>query len=306
MAADSLTDDSDFFDFGAGSMDTVRLIEEIKQRAKKAGCFKYALKLSPDDVVSASTLARFVNQCARGLRGLGKPEPKVDTVDVEAENGVLVRMPHQLFINGKFVDAKSKETYETIDPTTERPICSVALGAEADVDKAVKAAAKAFDKPGGWREMSARDRGALLTKLAQAMEEAQEELATIESMDSGAVYTLALKTHVGMSIQSFAYFAGWCDKIEGRTIPISHSRPSSNLCLTRREPFGVVGLVVPWVSQRAPRPGIHTHCTHCTHCTPCTRTHLRRPRCPMGGPTRAGGRPPKRAEAANALKLPTR
>lgn len=51
-------------------------------------------------------------------------------------------------------------------------------------------------------------------RLADLMEEHQEELATIESIDSGAVYTLALKTHVGMSIQTFRYFAGWCDKIQ--------------------------------------------------------------------------------------------
>ena len=195
-------------------------------------------------MVAASTFALYVNQCTRSLRGLGKPEPVVSTVDIEAENGVAVRMPHQLFINGKFIDAKSKMTYQTINPTTELAICDVALGDAKDVDAAVKAAEAAFH--GGWRDMNARDRGMLLMRLSQAMEDAQDELATIESLDSGAVFTLALKTHVGMSIQSFAYFAGWCDKIEGRTVPISHSRPASNLCLTRREPFGVVGLVVPW------------------------------------------------------------
>ena len=72
-------------------------------------------------------------------------------------------------------------------------------------------------------------------KLADLMEEAQDELATIESMDSGAVFTLALKTHIGMSIQTFRYFAGWCDKIHGSTIPINHARPNSNLCFTKRE-----------------------------------------------------------------------
>ena len=98
------------------------------------------------------------------------------------------------------------------------------------------------------------------------MEEHTEELATLESLDSGAVYTLALKTHVGFSIDTFRYFAGWCDKIEvskriqgllfhlfsllhtlsllllhlmqGKTIPISHARPNKNLSFTRREPIG--------------------------------------------------------------------
>uniref|UniRef100_A0A8D3BPV1 10-formyltetrahydrofolate dehydrogenase n=1 Tax=Scophthalmus maximus TaxID=52904 RepID=A0A8D3BPV1_SCOMX len=76
--------------------------------------------------------------------------------------------------------------------------------------------------------------------------EHQEELATIESIDSGAVYTLALKTHVGMSIQTFRYFAGWCDKIQGKTIPINQARPNRNLTFTRKEPLGVCAIVIPW------------------------------------------------------------
>ncbi|KAA8579914.1 hypothetical protein FQN60_005449 [Etheostoma spectabile] len=76
--------------------------------------------------------------------------------------------------------------------------------------------------------------------------EHQEELATIESMDSGAVYTLALKTHVGMSIQTFRYFAGWCDKIHGKTIPINQARPNRNLTFTKREPLGVCAIIIPW------------------------------------------------------------
>ena len=72
------------------------------------------------------------------------------------------------------------------------------------------------------------------------MEEHQEELATLESLDSGAVYTLALKTHIGMSIQTLRYFAGWCDKIHGKTIPINHAKPNHNLTFTKREPIGWV------------------------------------------------------------------
>merc|ERR1711974_500047 len=83
-------------------------------------------------------------------------------------------------------------------------------------------------------------------RMADLMEKHKAELATIESLDSGAVYTLALKTHVGMSIDVFRYMAGWCDKIEGRTIPINNARPKRDLCMTRRYPYGVVGLVVPW------------------------------------------------------------
>ncbi|CAI9577072.1 unnamed protein product [Staurois parvus] len=90
--------------------------------------------------------------------------------------------------------------------------------------------------------MNPRDRGRLIYRLADLMEEHQEELATIESIDSGAVYTLALKTHVGMSIQTFRYFAGWCDKIQVR----NQARPNRNLTFTRREPIGVCGIIIPW------------------------------------------------------------
>lgn len=82
--------------------------------------------------------------------------------------------------------------------------------------------------------------------LADLMEQHQEELATIEALDAGATYTLALKTHVGMSIQTFRYFAGWCDKIQGSTIPINQARPNRNLTLTRKEPTGVCGIIIPW------------------------------------------------------------
>lgn len=83
-------------------------------------------------------------------------------------------------------------------------------------------------------------------RLADLLEENQEELATIEALDSGAVYTLALKTHIGMSVQTFRYFAGWCDKIQGSTIPINQARPNRNLTFTKKEPLGVCAIIIPW------------------------------------------------------------
>ncbi len=77
-------------------------------------------------------------------------------------------------------------------------------------------------------------------RLADLMEAHKEELATLESVDSGAVYTLALKTHVGFSIDTFRYFGAWCDKIHGSTIPINNARPNANLCFTKKEPLGCV------------------------------------------------------------------
>uniref|UniRef100_A0A8C1QC45 10-formyltetrahydrofolate dehydrogenase n=1 Tax=Cyprinus carpio TaxID=7962 RepID=A0A8C1QC45_CYPCA len=160
-------------------------------------------------------------------------------------NNMTIRIPHQLFINGEFVDAEGGKTYKTINPTDGQAICDVSLAQIPDVEKAVAAAKEAFEE-GEWGKMNPRDRGKLLYKLADLMEQHQEELATIESIDSGAVYTLALKTHIGMSVQTFRYFAGWCDKIQGCTIPINQARPNRNLTFTKKEPIGVCAIVIPW------------------------------------------------------------
>ena len=137
------------------------------------------------------------------------------------------------------------KTLKTINPTDETIICEVQNATREDVDRAVMAAQEAFDY-GEWSQMNARDRGKLLYRLADLMEQHKEELATLESIDSGAVYTLAIKTHVGMSIDTFRYFAGWCDKIQGETIPINNARPNRNLTFTRKEPIGVCGIITPW------------------------------------------------------------
>lgn len=231
-----IEDETDFFASGAGSMDVVRLVEELKDNI--------GVSLQNTDVFMApifKELATTVVLVARG--NLAAKEIKYDAVTLEANNMTL-RFPKQLFIDGEFVNGHDKPI-NTINPHDESVICSVESASEKDVDRAIKAAKKAFEQ-GEWGKISARERGALLFKLANLMEQHKEELATLESIDSGAVYTLALKTHVGMSIETWRYFAGWCDKIHGLTIPISHARPNRNLTFTRREPIGVCGLITPW------------------------------------------------------------
>ncbi|XP_040851260.1 cytosolic 10-formyltetrahydrofolate dehydrogenase isoform X2 [Ochotona curzoniae] len=231
-------DATDFFKSGAASVDVVRLVEEVKELCD-------GLELENEDVYMATTFGEFVQLLVRKLRGEdGEDECVIDYVETTVKK-LTVRMPHQLFIGGEFVDAEGNKTYDTINPTDESVICQVSLAQLSDVDKAVAAAKDAFEN-GLWGKISARDRGRLLYRLADLMEQHQEELATIEALDAGAVYTLALKTHVGMSIQTFRYFAGWCDKIQGSTIPINHARPNRNLTLTRKEPVGVCGIVIPW------------------------------------------------------------
>ncbi|XP_078098735.1 mitochondrial 10-formyltetrahydrofolate dehydrogenase [Sander vitreus] len=234
----AVEDTTDFFKSGAASMDVVRLVEEVKQKC--AG-----VQLQNEDVYMATTFQDFIQMFVRKLRGEDQEEELVIDYATKEVNNMTVKMPTQCFINGKFEDAENGKGYDTINPTDGSVICKVSYASVGDVDRAVAAAKEAYDN-GPWGKMNPRDRGSLLYKLADLMEEHQEELATIESMDSGAVYTLALKTHVGMSIQTFRYFAGWCDKIHGKTIPINQARPNRNLTFTKREPLGVCAIIIPW------------------------------------------------------------
>ncbi|KAM9328044.1 mitochondrial 10-formyltetrahydrofolate dehydrogenase [Pholidichthys leucotaenia] len=234
----AIEDSTDFFKSGAASMDVVRLVEEVKEKC--AG-----VQLQNEDVYMATTFQDFIQMLVRKLRGEDQEEELVVDYATKDVNNMTVKMPHQCFINGKFEDAENGKTYNTISPTDGSVICKVSYASVGDVDRAVAAAKEAYEN-GPWGKMNPRDRGSLLYRLADLMEEHQEELATIESIDSGAVYTLALKTHVGMSIQTFRYFAGWCDKIQGKTIPINQARPNRNLTFTKREPLGVCAIVIPW------------------------------------------------------------
>uniref|UniRef100_A0A8P4KMV3 10-formyltetrahydrofolate dehydrogenase n=1 Tax=Dicentrarchus labrax TaxID=13489 RepID=A0A8P4KMV3_DICLA len=197
----AIEDTTDFFKSGAASMDVVRLVEEVKQKC--AG-----VQLQTEDVYMATTFQDFIQMFVRKLRGEDQEEELVIDYATKDVNNMTVKMPYQCFINGQFEDAENGKSYQTINPTDGSVICKVSYASVGDVDRAVEAAKEAYDN-GPWGRMNPRDRGSLLYKLADLMEEHQEELATIESIDSGAVYTLALKTHVGMSIQTFRYFAGW-------------------------------------------------------------------------------------------------
>lgn len=228
--------ETDFFLSGGGSMDVTRLIEEIRE--------KLELSMENEDLYMSTTLEEFQKTVILKTRHQGASSLVFEQALIEANN-LKIPCPVQLYINGRFVDSQEGKTLPTINPTDESVICNVQVATKKDVDIAVKAAHEALHN-GQWSRLNARDRGVLLYRLADLMEKHKEELATLESADSGAVYTLALKTHVGMSIETFRYFAGWCDKIQGSTIPINNARPNRNLTLTKKEPIGVCGLITPW------------------------------------------------------------
>ena len=146
-----------------------------------------------------------------------------------------------LFINGKWQDSVSGKSFETVNPATGKVICNVAEGDKADIDLAVAAARKQFET-GPWSKMNASDRGRLLYKLADLVEKHQEELAALESLDNGKPYRDSLAADLALTIKCYRYYAGWADKIQGRTIPID----GPFFCSTRHEPIGVVGQIIPW------------------------------------------------------------
>ena len=145
------------------------------------------------------------------------------------------------FIGGKWIPAVSGKTFETIHPATEEVICEVAEGDKEDVDLAVEAAREAFDT-GPWSKIDARDRGHFLNRLADLIEEEAEELAALETLDNGKPIGDARAADIPLVIDCLRYYAGWADKIHGKTIPIR----GDYFCYTRREPVGVVGQIIPW------------------------------------------------------------
>lgn len=149
--------------------------------------------------------------------------------------------PTRMLIGGKWVESRSGKTFETINPATEEVIAQVAEGDAADIDAAVQAARAAFDS-GPWRKTDARDRGQLLNKLADLIEQNIDELARLEVLDNGKPISEARHGDLPLVIDCLRYYAGWADKLHGQTIPVR----GNYFTYTRKEPVGVCGQIIPW------------------------------------------------------------
>ncbi|XP_014486380.1 PREDICTED: retinal dehydrogenase 1-like [Dinoponera quadriceps] len=147
----------------------------------------------------------------------------------------------QLFINNEFVDSVSGRKFSTINPANGEVIAEISEGDKADVDKAVEAAKRAFDRKSEWRKMSPYARGQLIHKFADLIERDLDYIATLETLDNGKTYKNAVDD-IYASVAFLRYYAGWCDKIVGTTIPSD----ADNFTMTRKEPIGVVGQIIPW------------------------------------------------------------
>ena len=157
------------------------------------------------------------------------------------DNGTEITFT-KILINNEWVDAVSGKTFPTINPCTGEKIIDVAEGDKADVDKAVAAASEAFKLGSVWRTMDASQRGRLLYRLSDLIERDREYLARLETLDNGKPYSDSLNVDLNLVIKCYRYYAGWADKIHGKTIPTD----GSVLTFTRHEPVGVVAQIIPW------------------------------------------------------------
>ncbi len=146
---------------------------------------------------------------------------------------------HDLLIDGKRLPPGTGEYSVNINPATEEPIALVAQGSAQDVDTAVKAARAALKV---WNGMRAAERGRILMRFSELLREHQDEIVALESLDAGKPLAAVKRQDVPAAIDTLAYYAGWCDKINGQVVPV---RPDA-LTYTIREPVGVVGAIVPW------------------------------------------------------------
>ncbi|HET9109574.1 MAG TPA: aldehyde dehydrogenase family protein [Ktedonobacterales bacterium] len=158
------------------------------------------------------------------------------------ESAFLRQQPVKMLIGGQWVTAASGKTFETFNPATGRVLTQVAEGDAEDINRAVSAARKAFES-GPWPKMTPSQRGRLLWRVAELIEEHADELAMLETLDNGKPIRYSKASDVPLTADHFRYFAGWATKIEGETIPVSIP---NMLTYTLREPLGVVGQIIPW------------------------------------------------------------
>src|SRR6185437_3012236 len=169
------------------------------------------------------------------------------TVTLDRNVEQFIGAPRQLFINGQWADAASGKTFATPNPATGETLANIAEGDAEDIDRAVRAARRAFED-GPWSKLTASERGRIIWKIGDLILEHADELAQLESLDNGKPCAVARAADIPLSADLFHYMAGWATKIEGNTINISVPyMPGANFhSYTLREPVGVVGQIIPW------------------------------------------------------------
>ena len=189
------------------------------------------------------------------------------TTPLSPTNRAFLKKTGQLLVNGRWVPSASGRTFQVFDPSNEEVIAEVADGQAADVNEAVKAARAALES-GPWPRMTPSERGRLIWKLADLLEQHAEDFAQLEALDNGKPIGVARVADVPLAIDLFRYMAGWATKLTGETIPISVPfAPGVDFhSFTLREPVGVVAQIIPWnfpllMSAWKLGPALATGCT---------------------------------------------
>ena len=171
----------------------------------------------------------------------------MNTVTLNKRVQDFIDTRRQLFIDGALVDAKSGKTFDTVNPATGETLATIAEGDAADIDLAVRAARRAFDE-GPWGRMTPSERGRIIWRIGDLINEHLEEFAELETLDNGKPLAVARAADVPLAAELFRYMAGWATKIEGNTIPLSvpYAPGAEFHAYTLREPVGVVGQIIPW------------------------------------------------------------
>ncbi len=155
----------------------------------------------------------------------------------------FVTREHRMLIDGRLVPAASGKAFPVYNPATGEVMAQVPEAEAEDVDRAVRAARLAFDA-GPWTRMTPSERGRIIWKLGDLIEQNLEEIAEIESLDNGKPLSVARVADLPLAVDMFRYMAGWATKINGSTLSLSSGRDFHSYTL--REPIGVVGQIIPW------------------------------------------------------------
>ena len=157
------------------------------------------------------------------------------------DKALSLAIENRLFINGEYTAAAENETFETVDPVTQAPLAKIARGKSVDIDRAMSAARGVFER-GDWSLSSPAKRKAVLNKLADLMEAHAEELALLETLDTGKPIRHSLRDDIPGAARAIRWYAEAIDKVYGEVATTS----SHELAMIVREPVGVIAAIVPW------------------------------------------------------------
>ncbi|KAJ5266542.1 hypothetical protein N7478_009350 [Penicillium angulare] len=160
------------------------------------------------------------------------------SLTVTGIQGRQITLPTGLFIHNEFVPSLTSRTLAVENPSTGEQLGTIAAAGSEDIDKAVKSAKAGFET---WKKVSGPARSQLLLKLADLIEREAHDLASLEAVDAGTLFTDSMGLNIPQAIGCLRYYAGWAGKIDGKTLDME-----GGIAYTYREPLGVCGAIVPW------------------------------------------------------------